>query len=152
MKKILFLLAILPVFMLSSCSKDEDISPYSNEQKAVMNILNGKFEGDFKTITFKTNFSEPKYYTMNIGYDETTSMPIHGTCEMYYSIQPNDIYNQAYYINNDGKYITFYNLNGNTIGSSTKYKITVVSDKEIKLYMYMGDDLYNPFADTLIKK
>lgn len=151
MKKTL-LSVLLPMFILLSCSKDEDVSLYSNEQIAVMNILNGEFEGETKTITFKTKFSETRYYTMNLGYDETISMPMHGTCEMYYSISQNDIENQAYYISNDGKYITFYNLYKNTVGNSTKYKITVVSNKEFKLYRYMGDNFYNPYADVLVKK
>ena len=158
MKRILVLLAIMPMLVFTSCSKEEDKSPYTDEQQNALNTFTGQFKCEFEgkrweTIKWKENFSTPRDYTMNLGYDETTTRSVHGIFESYYWDNIESIYQYAYSISIDGRYITLYSLNSsNEIYKTSKDRITIVSNDEFKIYSSLGDDKYNPFANIYFRE
>lgn len=147
MKKIL--LAVLIVFTMTNCSKDDDSSSgFSQAEKEALQVLNGTFVCDGTTIVF-TPFDAPtsKKSTMNdveihfcgiLHYKSHIYGDKYYENDYYFSIYPStgEIYANAM-IENKPDYFNAY------IGKKWEYKI--IDANTITLF---DTDLSNPFFQT----
>lgn len=117
MKQFLFLMVFLPVFIITSCSSDEDNGiQYSEKQQKILDVFHGSFRYDNKLgnviiwseiIEFTEQYPKPKIFTHeDYLNDEVQDAEVHGKC--FYTNSLGDRESKFYYISTDGTTVKLY--------------------------------------------
>lgn len=135
MKQFFLLMVFLPIFIITSCSSDEDKRiQFSEKQQKILAVFHGTFKYDNKlgdviiwseVIEFTEQYAEPKIFTHEDYLNgEVQDAEVHGKC--FYTNSLGDKEAKFYYISPDGTTVRLYNdNNGNPYGISNKYFLKV---------------------------
>lgn len=135
MKQFLFLMAFLPMFIITSCSSDNEKSiQFTEKQQKVFDVFHGTFKYDNKLgdaiiwseiIEFTEQYPEPKVFTHEDYLNgEIQDAEVHGKC--FYTSSLGDRESKFYYISIDGTILRLYSDNdGKPYQISEKYYLKV---------------------------